>query len=79
MAKKIFYYCVSFQTVLNTQVEDNADKDFLIMNPTSLNSNLLKEKLEWYHHQHKIPYSGIVITSSKELTEKEYYFRTHYC
>jgi hypothetical protein len=79
MAKKIFYYSVSFQTILNNKTEDNADKDFLILDETSLNAALLKEKIEGYYHQNKIPFSGIRITGSKSLTEKEYYIRTHYC
>ena len=78
MGKKLFFYCVSYETSSTNQKKDSLDMDFLIANQTPLNIDLQKEKLEWYYNQNKIPYSEIVITESKELSEKEYYIRTNY-
>jgi hypothetical protein len=82
----MYYYSVSYKTypsTLLTEIQNdigNADAEmfFLFGHQNKLNEEQIKYALESYLNNNKIEYTTLIISNSKQISEKEYNDSTQY-
>jgi hypothetical protein len=82
----MIYYSVFYKTIPSTlplKVEtellgDDYETGLLFGRPNKLSKEDIRDVIKLYLKENKIDYTELIITESKEITEKEYIDRTQY-